>query len=219
MHVISAIEMSPIVLEPKTCFYTLLLQVNVTPIAGIPDEHIYTRRVRIYKPAKNAMQSGTNNLNHWEMEFDTRQRWENPLMGWTSTGDPLSNMKVMWHVIGPPFDSVDSECGQKKVLNFILGLVCETLSENLPKYFLGSVVTLRLRWKGMYSIKHLMFVINKCFFNFDLITNIVTNISKLTPQWAGHICRRYDNRMWKKGARENPPARWTDDLKCINGSG
>ena len=30
------------------------------------------------------------------MEFDNRQRWENPLMGWTSTGDPLSNMKVVF---------------------------------------------------------------------------------------------------------------------------
>lgn len=42
------------------------------------------------------MQSGTNNIHHWEMEFDNRQRWENPLMGWTSTGDPLSNMKVQF---------------------------------------------------------------------------------------------------------------------------
>ena len=38
------------------------------------------------------MQSGTNNLNSWRMEFDNRERWENPLMGWASTADPLSNM-------------------------------------------------------------------------------------------------------------------------------
>lgn len=31
------------------------------------------------------MQSGTNNIGHWEMEFETRERWENPLMGWSST--------------------------------------------------------------------------------------------------------------------------------------
>lgn len=36
-------------------------------------------------PAKNAMQSGTDNIGQWEMEFDTRERWENPLMGWAST--------------------------------------------------------------------------------------------------------------------------------------
>lgn len=31
------------------------------------------------------MQSGTNNINRWQIDFDTRERWENPLMGWTST--------------------------------------------------------------------------------------------------------------------------------------
>ncbi|KAL4702489.1 hypothetical protein ACJJTC_014632 [Scirpophaga incertulas] len=70
------------------------IKVDLSPVSGVPEEHIKTRRVRIYQPPKNAMQSGTNNIHHWEMEFDTRQRWENPLMGWTSTGDPLSNMKI-----------------------------------------------------------------------------------------------------------------------------
>lgn len=42
------------------------------------------------------MQSGTNNTHHWEMEFDARERWENPLMGWCSTGDPLSNLKLQF---------------------------------------------------------------------------------------------------------------------------
>lgn len=31
------------------------------------------------------MQSGTNNIDHWELDFDTKERWENPLMGWSST--------------------------------------------------------------------------------------------------------------------------------------
>lgn len=31
------------------------------------------------------MQSGTSNIGHWQTEFDTKDRWENPLMGWTST--------------------------------------------------------------------------------------------------------------------------------------
>ncbi|CAH0550604.1 unnamed protein product [Brassicogethes aeneus] len=69
---------------------------DVSLISGIPEEHIKGRRVRIYEPPKNAMQSGTNNIGHWEMEFDNRERWENPLMGWASTGDPLSNMKIQF---------------------------------------------------------------------------------------------------------------------------
>ncbi|XP_026738393.1 NADH dehydrogenase [ubiquinone] iron-sulfur protein 4, mitochondrial, partial [Trichoplusia ni] len=75
---------------------TVPLKVDLTPVSGVPEEHIRCRRVRIYQQPKNAMQSGTSNIHHWEMEFDTRQRWENPLMGWTSTGDPLSNMKVVF---------------------------------------------------------------------------------------------------------------------------
>ncbi|XP_013162622.1 PREDICTED: NADH dehydrogenase [ubiquinone] iron-sulfur protein 4, mitochondrial [Papilio xuthus] len=83
---------------------TVPKKVDITPISGVPEEHIKTRRVRIYQPPKNAMQSGTNNIHHWEMEFDNRQRWENPLMGWTSTGDPLSNMKVQF---SSPEDAIE----------------------------------------------------------------------------------------------------------------
>lgn len=54
-------------------------------VSGVPEEHIKTRTVRIYQPPKNAMQSGTNNINFWQISFDTRERWENPLMGWCSS--------------------------------------------------------------------------------------------------------------------------------------
>ncbi|XP_011156449.1 NADH dehydrogenase [ubiquinone] iron-sulfur protein 4, mitochondrial isoform X1 [Solenopsis invicta] len=67
---------------------------NVGYVSGVPEEHIKTRRIRIYQPAKSAMQSGTNNIHFWQMDFDTRERWENPLMGWTSSGDPMSNINV-----------------------------------------------------------------------------------------------------------------------------
>ena len=63
----------------------LHFQEDIAPVTGVPEEHIKTRRVRIFKPAKNAMQSGTNNTHRWKMEFETRERWENPLMGWQSS--------------------------------------------------------------------------------------------------------------------------------------
>lgn len=67
---------------------------DITAISGVPEEHIKTRRVMIKMPTKNAMQSGTHNLHQWKITFDERQRWENPLMGWASTADPLSNSEV-----------------------------------------------------------------------------------------------------------------------------
>ncbi|KAF7997447.1 hypothetical protein HCN44_006018 [Aphidius gifuensis] len=73
---------------------TISQQEDISVVSGVPEEHIKTRTVRIFQPAKNAMQSGTNNINYWQIDFDTRERWENQLMGWCSTGDPLSNVKV-----------------------------------------------------------------------------------------------------------------------------
>ncbi|XP_006865802.1 PREDICTED: NADH dehydrogenase [ubiquinone] iron-sulfur protein 4, mitochondrial [Chrysochloris asiatica] len=67
-------------------------KLDITTLTGVPEEHIKTRKVRIFVPARNNMQSGVNNTKKWKMDFDTRERWENPLMGWASTADPLSNM-------------------------------------------------------------------------------------------------------------------------------
>ncbi|XP_017653600.1 NADH dehydrogenase [ubiquinone] iron-sulfur protein 4, mitochondrial isoform X2 [Nannospalax galili] len=60
-------------------------KLDVTTLTGVPEEHIKTRKVRIFVPARNNMQSGVNNTKKWKMDFDTKERWENPLMGWTST--------------------------------------------------------------------------------------------------------------------------------------
>ncbi|CAO2610584.1 NADH dehydrogenase [ubiquinone] iron-sulfur protein 4, mitochondrial [Lemmus lemmus] len=67
-------------------------KLDITTLTGVPEEHIKTRKVRIFVPARNNMQSGVNNTKKWKLEFDTRERWENPLMGGASTADPLSNM-------------------------------------------------------------------------------------------------------------------------------
>ncbi|XP_072462747.1 NADH dehydrogenase [ubiquinone] iron-sulfur protein 4, mitochondrial [Notamacropus eugenii] len=65
---------------------------DITTLTGVPEEHIKTRKVQIFVPTRNNMQAGVNNTKKWKMEFDTRERWENPLMGWASTADPLSNL-------------------------------------------------------------------------------------------------------------------------------
>lgn len=64
---------------------TVPIAEDIGAVSGVPDEHIKTRMVRIYQPPKNSMQSGTDNTNYWQIDFDTRERWENPLIGWTST--------------------------------------------------------------------------------------------------------------------------------------
>ena len=44
--------------------------------------------VRIYRPARTAMQSGTANTREWVMEFEPGlPKSHDPLMGWTSSAD------------------------------------------------------------------------------------------------------------------------------------
>ncbi len=52
-------------------------------------------KAKIYKPVKNAMQSGRANTAEWvlEYELETPRRPE-PLMGWVSAGDTLSQMRI-----------------------------------------------------------------------------------------------------------------------------
>ena len=43
---------------------------------------------RIYRPAKNAMQSGTATSREWQLDYEPEQpRVIEPLMGWTSSSD------------------------------------------------------------------------------------------------------------------------------------
>jgi hypothetical protein len=52
-------------------------------------------KARIYKPAKNTMQSGRAGTAQWvlEYELETPRRPE-PLMGWTSAGDTLNQVRM-----------------------------------------------------------------------------------------------------------------------------
>ncbi|WIA36279.1 hypothetical protein OEZ86_007605 [Tetradesmus obliquus] len=64
--------------------------------AGVPME-TYKRKVRIFSPARTAGQQGQGGTifakaRPWRIAFDTQEKWINPLMGWTSTADPLENV-------------------------------------------------------------------------------------------------------------------------------
>jgi hypothetical protein len=51
--------------------------------------------VRIYQPAKTAMQSGRANTRQWILEFEPAERRElDPLMGWTSSGDTSRQLQL-----------------------------------------------------------------------------------------------------------------------------
>ena len=48
----------------------------------------------IYIPNKSPMQSGTAKNNKWILEFITKNPTRNPLMGWESSSDTLTELKL-----------------------------------------------------------------------------------------------------------------------------
>lgn len=51
--------------------------------------------VRIYKPAKSAMQSGYGNSEEWLLEFEpAAKRSPDPLMGWSGSSDTQQQVRL-----------------------------------------------------------------------------------------------------------------------------
>ncbi len=62
-----------------------LAEARADILSGVPGEVATNRKVRIYRPCKTAMQSGTKQTHKWKLDFDVLSKWENPTMGWTSS--------------------------------------------------------------------------------------------------------------------------------------
>ena len=53
---------------------------------------------RIFRPAKNAMQSGRFTTLQWQLDYEPEQpRAVEPLMGWTSSGDMKQQITLRFH--------------------------------------------------------------------------------------------------------------------------
>ena len=52
------------------------------------------KKAKIYKPSKTAMQSGIKKFEKWIIEFITKDPGKNPLMGWESSTDTNSELRL-----------------------------------------------------------------------------------------------------------------------------
>jgi hypothetical protein len=52
------------------------------------------RKAKIYIPNKNPMQSGTRKTDKWILEYETKDPTNNPLMGWESSSDTYTELKL-----------------------------------------------------------------------------------------------------------------------------
>lgn len=65
---------------------------SISQFTGVPLSQLNTRMVKIFNQSQG-VQNGNQNTMSWKMQWEDNQtkRWTNPLMGWSSTNDPLSN--------------------------------------------------------------------------------------------------------------------------------
>tara|TARA_Y100000741_G_scaffold323678_1_gene274085 strand:+ start:891 stop:1172 length:282 start_codon:yes stop_codon:yes gene_type:complete len=52
------------------------------------------KKAKIYIPNKNPMQSGVAKTKKWLLEYETNDPTNNPLMGWESSNDTLTEVKL-----------------------------------------------------------------------------------------------------------------------------
>ena len=52
------------------------------------------KKAKIYKPNKTATQSGLGKIDKWILEFETEDPTKNPLMGWESSTDTYSELRL-----------------------------------------------------------------------------------------------------------------------------
>ena len=92
------------------------------------------KKAKIYKPSKTAMQSGTKKFNKWIIEFITEKPGINPLMGWESSTDTLSEIRLEF-----PDKSLAIEYAKKNKINYEIiepkerKIVKKSYSDNFTK--------------------------------------------------------------------------------------
>ena len=52
------------------------------------------KKAKIYIPNKSPMQSGLGKTDKWILEFETKDPTNNPLMGWESSSDTYTELKL-----------------------------------------------------------------------------------------------------------------------------
>jgi len=66
-------------------------QVDYSHYLSDKPESEYGRKMRVFMPARSAGTQGVAKVGMWKVEpMNPGKRWGNPLMGWTSTRDPMN---------------------------------------------------------------------------------------------------------------------------------
>ena len=84
---------------------------------------------RIYRPSRNAMQSGNAKSDRWILEFaPDHAKGVDPLMGWTSSGDTRQQVKLAFdskdealsyaRENGIPFELIEPKDPKRRIVSY-----------------------------------------------------------------------------------------------------
>lgn len=106
-------------------------EMKLEKIINSPENYRTERIAYIYKFPKNVMQSGTYNTRFWHLKYNVQQSWENPTMGWISTGDSHAALvldfgnsdqaiafckknNIKWQLLSPPSEEKKTKKQKQK---------------------------------------------------------------------------------------------------------
>jgi hypothetical protein len=95
-------------------------------------------QVIIYRPAKNAMQSGTAKTHQWKIAFEqTAPQFVEPVMGWVGMRDTQQELSLM-------FDTEEAAIAYAKKHGYLYTIKQPKERKISPKNYAGNFATNRL---------------------------------------------------------------------------
>ena len=89
------------------------------------------KKAKIYRPNKSAMQSGLGKSDKWILEFETKDPTKNPLMGWESSSDTYTELKLILSL-----KNLQSIIKKKKLIMKLLNQKRKTVKKSYADNFL-----------------------------------------------------------------------------------
>jgi len=86
------------------------------------------KKAKIYIPTKTAMQSGKGSSKNWVLEFEGKDSGVSPLMGWESSEDTMSEVKL-------EFSTKDQAINYAKKNSIVYSLIEPTKSKLIKKSY------------------------------------------------------------------------------------
>eukprot|EP00286_Rhodomonas_abbreviata_P000941 CAMPEP_0181290684 /NCGR_PEP_ID=MMETSP1101-20121128/1546_1 /TAXON_ID=46948 /ORGANISM="Rhodomonas abbreviata, Strain Caron Lab Isolate" /LENGTH=224 /DNA_ID=CAMNT_0023394987 /DNA_START=1 /DNA_END=675 /DNA_ORIENTATION=+ len=68
---------------------------EMTALSCMPEVHS-NRTVLIQPRVLKSLQSGDSGAHHWTLTWKNQERWTNPLMGYTSSADPMAQVRLVF---------------------------------------------------------------------------------------------------------------------------